>query len=534
MRFFKRLTLGLPRKVLIPAIIWSLASGFVVTIFQTLCSLVLLDESKSFYMRLALGLTAYVIIWNILYYFGDNMIEMSTTYIENNACRYYYDKLYKIRPEILKANSTGYISSLVTSAATAQGELFLTLTDSTIFRFGRLVAIFLTLCTFSARAASLYIGLFLIGIAVRVGIHLLVTRKYIVATAKAEGERGMIMVDVLSNINTVQKTQSIDFTLDKIDETLEDVLKWDWLWQLVDNGAYALMCVIHCMWLPIVIWTTSDYAELRSPGMVACVSIAAMVLVDAGGNIAKVLRRYSKFKSKVDLLENIISEDNIRKSLCHEPFIRLTVKDCVHSYMDSVSKSEVTVSIPEFDLRHGDIVCIQGESGQGKTTLLHLISNEIENDNVSINGYNVDKRLDCVFVAQDTEILNMSLRDNLLMGKQEDDGYLQYILHTVGLGGWFCNLPDGLDTMLGEHGVFVSTGQRQRINLLRGLLNDTADVYLFDEPTSNLDDETEARVIDLMKRLLKGKTVVIVTHKEAITEICNKFYVFENGVLHIK
>ena len=84
---------------------------------------------------------------------------------------------------------------------------------------------------------------------------------------------------------------------------------------------------------------------------------------------------------------------------------------------------------------------------------------------------------------------------------------------------------------MGERGVFVSTGQRQRLNLVRGLLINDKEVYLLDEPTSNVDDVTEEAMINLIKKALKDKTVIIVTHKPKIKSICNHSYKFENGVL---
>ena len=84
---------------------------------------------------------------------------------------------------------------------------------------------------------------------------------------------------------------------------------------------------------------------------------------------------------------------------------------------------------------------------------------------------------------------------------------------------------------MGERGVFVFTGQRQRLNLVRGLLIQDKEVYLLDEPTSNVDEETEQKMIEAIQEYLQGKTVVIVTHRAAIKKICNKAYKFTDSVL---
>ena len=104
-------------------------------------------------------------------------------------------------------------------------------------------------------------------------------------------------------------------------------------------------------------------------------------------------------------------------------------------------------------------------------------------------------------------------------------------MEITGLKDWLDHQKDGLNTRLGERGVFVSTGQRQRLNLIRGLLIEDKEIYLLDEPTSNVDEQTEEKMINLIKEVLKNKTVIIVTHRPKIKAICNRNYVFKDSVL---
>ena len=120
------------------------------------------------------------------------------------------------------------------------------------------------------------------------------------------------------------------------------------------------------------------------------------------------------------------------------------------------------------------------------------------------------------------------ISDELLI--DYDELLIDYI-EKVGLKNWFDRQKDGLDTLLGERGVFVSTGQRQRLNLIRGLLRRDKEIYLLDEPTSNVDAETEEKMIELIKTVLKDKTVVVVTHRPKIIDICDNCYKFENSIL---
>jgi ATP-binding cassette subfamily B protein AbcA/BmrA len=201
------------------------------------------------------------------------------------------------------------------------------------------------------------------------------------------------------------------------------------------------------------------------------------------------------------------------------------MKDIAYQY--NTNEGAVTIEIPDFYIRKGEKLCITGESGQGKTTLLKILSGMIETDGkLFVDENAISKNIDAVYIAQDTEMLDMTLRDNLVFGNTSiSDETLIKMLMEVGLYDWYTKQDKGLDTLLGERGVFVSTGQRQRLNILRGLLIEK-EIYLLDEPTSNVDEVTEEKMIRLIQERLEGKTVIIVTHKENIREICDREYYF--------
>ena len=104
------------------------------------------------------------------------------------------------------------------------------------------------------------------------------------------------------------------------------------------------------------------------------------------------------------------------------------------------------------------------------------------------------------------------------------------LLEEAGLTGWYKELPDGLETMVGERGIKLSAGQKQRLNLIRGILIDK-DLYFFDEPTSNLDSESEEKITNMIEKYLSDKTYVIVTHRPRLKDLCNKHYIFEHHMM---
>lgn len=117
-----------------------------------------------------------------------------------------------------------------------------------------------------------------------------------------------------------------------------------------------------------------------------------------------------------------------------------------------------------------------------------------------------------------------------MLRKEYFDEKILELFDEAGLMGWYKELPNGLDTMVGERGIKLSAGQRQRLNLIRGILIDK-ELYFFDEPTSNLDVLSEEKITKMIEKYLKDKTYIIVTHRPKLEELCNKYYIFEEHMM---
>ena len=189
-----------------------------------------------------------------------------------------------------------------------------------------------------------------------------------------------------------------------------------------------------------------------------------------------------------------------------------------------------------FEFEKGDKISIVGESGQGKTTILNVLSGiyPLNSGDIIIDDKKIDNpKLDVVYISQDVDLFDLSIRDNLTLGKNISDKKILELFEDAGLMEWYSNLENGLDEMVGEKGVKLSAGQRQRLNIIRGILIDK-DVYFFDEPTSNLDKESEEKIVLMIDKYLKDKTYLIVTHRDSIKRLCNKHYYFEDHIMKKK
>ena len=181
------------------------------------------------------------------------------------------------------------------------------------------------------------------------------------------------------------------------------------------------------------------------------------------------------------------------------------------------------------DFRPGTKTAIMGETGIGKTTLFRLMLGFISPDSGTINLYGKDgstipagaeTRPDFVFVPQGNTLMSGTIRFNLQVARPEASGQeLLEALHTA-CAGFVQELPDGLDTLLGERGSGLSEGQAQRIAIARGLLR-PGSILLLDEISSSLDPDTEAELYRRLFKAYPSKTMIFITHRTAITTICD-------------
>lgn len=211
----------------------------------------------------------------------------------------------------------------------------------------------------------------------------------------------------------------------------------------------------------------------------------------------------------------------------------LAFDDVTFSYGDDAVLSNVT-----FRLRAGRMLGVVGRTGAGKTTLVRLMQRLADPTSGVIRLDGVDLRdipLELLYrriavVTQQVHIFSATLRDNLrLFDETLNDERVLDSLHRIGLDDWFAELPNGLDTMLGDGGdIGLSGGQAQLIAVARAIVSDPALVIL-DEATSRLDERTEGRLADAMERLSAGRTSIVIAHRLATLRRADDILVLAGG-----
>ena len=190
----------------------------------------------------------------------------------------------------------------------------------------------------------------------------------------------------------------------------------------------------------------------------------------------------------------------------------------------------------DLDVRQGEAVAIIGASGSGKTSLFNVLLRFWEYEGhlavggVSLRQLGGETARDLfAVVSQQTHLFNMSIRDNLLVGRPDaTDGGVMAALRAAQLEEDIGALPDGLDTLAGENGARFSGGQARRLSIARAILK-AAPILLLDEPTEGLDAASERAVLDALARLIPGRTTLLITHRPSALRIVDRVVSLDHG-----
>ena len=192
-----------------------------------------------------------------------------------------------------------------------------------------------------------------------------------------------------------------------------------------------------------------------------------------------------------------------------------------------------------FTAKQGEVTALVGISGSGKTSVLRLISRLYDYDtgSILIDGKDIKNiSTDSLFknvsiVFQDVTLFNTSIMENIRLGRESaTDEEVKEAARLANCMDFIEKLPDGFNTLIGENGAELSGGERQRISIARAFLKD-APVLILDEISASLDVDNEKKIQDSLNKLIKDKTVIIISHRLKSIENVNKIVVIDEGVV---
>lgn len=245
-------------------------------------------------------------------------------------------------------------------------------------------------------------------------------------------------------------------------------------------------------------------------------------------------------RSAVDKTTSAINDTTLSS-----PAFSLELRDVSFSYGSSSSSNANTFALENISATFfgGQRIGIVGASGSGKSTLAHILAGLTDptSGKIVLN----EQRLSTLntpwwhhrvaYIPQDPHIFHASLRDNVAFYHPEaSDADLEQVCSLIGLYSLIEELPEGINTIIGEGGHALSGGQAQRIAFARAFLNDECSVLIFDEPTAHLDIETELELKEHMLSLMQNKLVFFATHRMHWLSAMDSVVVLDKGkvVMH--
>jgi len=278
--------------------------------------------------------------------------------------------------------------------------------------------------------------------------------------------------------------------------------------------------------------------ELTLGGLIACVILNGRVLAPLG-QVAGLLSGYDYASATLKSLTEIMSlptEREADKHFLHRPVLNgnLTFKDVSFKYTEESSLALERINI---NIKAGEKVGIIGRTGSGKSTLAKMLLglNEADSGAVMVDGFDLqqvdpaDLRKNIGYASQDITLFFGSIRENIALGvSAPEDVDVISAAEKAGISEFINSHPLGYEMPVGERGATLSGGQRQAVGLARVFIRNPQ-IYVLDEPTSAMDQGSEAQICQQLKISAKDKTLILVTHRSSMLDLVDRLIVLDRG-----
>ena len=363
------------------------------------------------------------------------------------------------------------------------------------------------------------------------------------------------MLEAYGGIKEILVMQRQKYFVDNYERTLTEMQR-STIGQNVasESPAYVIetMCVMGIISAVGIRISGMENATAYIPSL-ASFAMAAFRIMPSLGRITSAINNlmynYSSLNAAYDNLHEVnmaeknnarerknIKEKQTKKNKSINFYDKMQIKNISWKYENTerfvISKLSITIS-------KGESVGIIGTSGAGKSTLMDIIlgllkpqEGEVLVDNVDVFAIPSLWAKMVGYVPQTVYLMDDSIRNNIAFGIEEEkisDEKIWSVLKSAQIDQFVKNLPQGLDTYVGERGVRFSGGQRQRIAIARALYYDPQ-IIVFDEATSALDNDTEGAVMQSIENLRGVKTTIIVAHRLSTITGCDRIYEIRDGV----
>lgn len=365
-------------------------------------------------------------------------------------------------------------------------------------------------------------------------------RKYSHRIQASIGDVTHILSETIKGMRVIRSFGAEKQALDNFTEASARNRQQSLKLESVSNISTPLIQVVVTISLAIMVWL------VLSPQMIGNLSTGDLAsFIIAAGMLSTPIRQLTQVNSAIQrglaaassifelLDEDIEANDGIYES--KRVAGKVTFKELSFSYADN--DKDVLSSI-DFEASPGQVTAIVGKSGSGKSTLVNLIprfyevsKGQILIDDVANTDFTLSNlRQQIALVSQQVILFNSSIRKNVAYGELADksEEEIMEALKSAHALEFIEQLPQGLDTIVGDDATMLSGGQRQRLAIARALLKD-APILILDEATSALDSESEQHIQSALETLMQGRTTFVIAHRLSTIEKADQILVMQEG-----
>jgi ATP-binding cassette, subfamily B, bacterial len=363
-------------------------------------------------------------------------------------------------------------------------------------------------------------------------------------TAKALESRQMSVIDeILSSLRIVkafrQEPQEYDRFVSQSGDTVKATVRMAWL----TAGYHFAMGMVIALALGGLLYTGVHHAESHVI-TVGELLLVFMYLVALFEPLKKTSAQAASLQSSLASAERAFAlldqVPDVKEHPTARPLNRARGSIAFRDVSFSYDTNRPALHHVSFELPRHTRLGVEGTTGAGKTTLVNLLmrfydpsAGEILMDGRDLRGYRLaDLREQFAVVLQEPVLFSRSIGENIAYARPAaSPAEIKAAAAAAGADKFIRELPDGYGTQVGERGHQLSGGERQRISLARAFLKD-APILILDEPTSSVDRGTEAVIMEAMAELMRGRTSIMIAHRESTLDICDaKLRIGDGGII---
>ena len=496
------------------------------------------NEAIESLIALTIGVSIALVFDFVIKTIRGQFVDRAGQRADGRMARLIFNKLLNLRLD-QRNQKSGAMASVVREFDTLR-EFF---TSATLVAVVDLPFIFFFIWVISLIAGPLaLVPLVAVPIVILVG---LVIQPFLASLAKNSMQSNMskqgVLIETLNGIETIRATGSGRLMRKRFEDASrsqsEIGLRNRMISQFAINSAASVQQVAQIATIFFGVFLIQD-GIVTMGSMIAAVILGGRTLAPLS-QLASALSRANAARQAYRSLSELMRDEGdgeAQVAKLSRPTLRgsIELKNLTYTFPGASSPmiSDLSLKIPE-----GQRVAIVGRMGSGKSTLARLIAGTVPPTSgaVMVDGIDTrqidqsDLRRNLGVMLQDTWLFSGTVKENVQMGYYEhSDEHILEVCKTAGVDAFISKHPSGYDLELKERGEGLSGGQRQSINLARALLHGP-NILVLDEPTSSMDQATEASVIEALEEWTRGRTVIMITHRNSLLRLADRVLVMDGG-----